>query len=132
MRAQARVRDARLPGRVGDAALPDIGQPFGGGFDGVVCGAVLMHVPPAALPPSLASLAALLRPGGRLLIALPEMRADLLVDGADPDGRAFANHAPERVQHLLAERGLALLSATEMDTVPTDTRWHVLRFASGD
>lgn len=128
MRAQALARDARVPGRVADATLPDIGQPFGGGFDGVVCSAVLMHLSPAALPASLAALAALVAPGGRLLMALPEMQADLLADGVDPDGRQFTNHAPERVQALLGEQGLALLACSEIQTTSTDTRWRVLRF----
>ncbi len=130
MRAQALARDARVPGRVADATLPDLGRPFGGGFDGVVCSAVLMHVSPAALPASLAALAALLVPGGRLLLALPEMRADLLADGVDPDGREFANHAPERVRALLGEAGMAMVSGSELVTT-TDTCWRVLLFERG-
>ena len=128
MRAQAFARDARVPGRVADATLPDLGQPFGGGFDGIVCSAVLMHVAPDALPASLAALAALLAPGGRLLMALPEMQASLLVDGVDPDGREFANHAPERVQALLGDVGLTMRSASELVTPSTDTCWRVLLF----
>lgn len=131
MRAQALARDARVPGRVADATLPGIGQPFGGGFDGVVCSAVLMHVAPDALPASLAALAALLVPGGRLLMALPQMRADLLVDGRDPDGRAFANHAPGRVQALLGEAGMRMVSMSELVTASADTCWRVLLFERG-
>ena len=130
MRAQACARDARVPGRVVEATLPDIGQPFGGGFDGVLCSAVLMHVPPAALPASLAALAALLAPGGRLLMALPHMQDELLVDGRDPDGRQFANHAPEHVQALLLGHGLGLLARTELATPSPDTRWRILRFGA--
>lgn len=128
MRAQALARDARMPGRVADATLPAIGQPFGGGFDGVVCSAVLMHVSPQALPAALAALAGLLAPGGRLLTALPEMRADLLADGVDPDGRQFANHAPERVQARLADAGLVQLEGRELVTPAADTRWRVVLF----
>jgi len=128
MRARALARDPRLAGRVAAAALPALGQPFGGGFDAVVCSAVLMHLEPADLPPSLAALVALLRPRGRLLMALPEMRADLLVDGRDPDGRQFANHPPERVQALLADHGLALLRGEDVAAPSADTRWRVLLF----
>ena len=128
MRARALARDPRLAGRIAAATLPALGQPFGGGFDAVVCSAVLMHLAPAELPPSLAALAALLRPGGRLLLALPGMRADLLVDGHDPDGRQFANHPPERVQALLAAHGLALLRCEDVAAPSTDTRWRVLLF----
>lgn len=126
MRAAALARDPRMAGRLAAAALPDIGQPFGGGFDGIVCCAVLMHVAPDDLAAAFAAMVALLRPGGRLLLALPEMRADLLVDGHDPDGRQFANHAPERVQRLLAGLAFEALSCDDIATSSTDTRWRVL------
>lgn len=128
MRARALARDPRVAGRIAAATLPDLGQPFGGGFDGVVCCAVLMHLSPDDLPATLAALVSVLRPHGRLLLALPEMRADWLVDGHDPDGRQFANHAPGRVEALLAALGLGLQHTDEIATASTDTRWRVLRF----
>jgi SAM-dependent methyltransferase len=128
MRARALARDARLHGRIAAATLPALGQPFGGGFDAVVCCAVLMHLAPADLPSTLAALASVLRPAGRLLLALPEMRADLLVDGHDPDGRQFANHEPGHVEALLAGLGFALVRGEEIATASTDTRWRVLLF----
>jgi SAM-dependent methyltransferase len=128
MRAAALARDPRMAGRIAAASLPDIGQPFGGGFDGMLCCAVLMHLAPDDLATAFDAMAALLRPGGRLLLVLPEMRADLLVDGHDPDGRQFANHAPEHVQDLLAGLGFAALSRDEIVTSSTDTRWRVLLF----
>ena len=131
MRARALARDPRLGGRIAPATLPDLGQPFGGGFDGVVCCAVLMHLSPDDLPATLAALVSVLRPQGHLLLALPEMRADLLVDGRDPDGRQFANHAPERVEALLAGLGLALVRCEEIASSSTDTRWRVLLFGRG-
>jgi len=131
MRARALARDPRMAGRVAAAGLPGLGQPFGGGFDAVVCCAVLMHLVPDDLPAALEALAGALGSEGRLLLALPEMRADLLVDGHDPDGRGFANHAPDRVQALLADAGLALLRAQEIATSSTDTRWRVLLFGHG-
>jgi len=129
MRGRALARDPRLAGRIAPATLPDLGQPFGGGFDGVVCCAVLMHLSPDDLPAALRALASLLRPQGRLLLALPEMRPDLLVDGRDRDGRQFANHAPERVQALQADLGWTLVRCEEIATSATDTRWRVLLFA---
>ena len=129
MRAQALARDPRLAGRLADAALPAIGAPFGGRFDGVVCSAVLMHVPPADVGAALEAMAGLLRPAGRLLIALPEMRADRLADGRDPDGRAFFNHAPEEVERQLAALGLALRDASASAPAGGGTLWRLLRFA---
>ena len=128
MRAHAIARDPRMAGRVESAALPELGQPFDGGFDGVVCSAVLMHLTADALPASMAALGAVLRPRARILMALPEMLPALLSDGRDPDGRAFVNHAPERVQDLLAASGFALLRCEDIRTPSTDTRWRVLLF----
>lgn len=128
MRSRALARDPRLPGRIADAALPALGQPFGGGFDAVACSAVLMHLPAAALPASLAALAAVLRPRGRVLMALPQMRPGLLVDGLDPEGRAFVNHSPQRVRSLMATLGFALCLRDDVPSPSTDTRWRVLLF----
>lgn len=128
MRAHAIARDPRMRGHVAAAALPELGQPFGGGFDGVVCSAVLMHLSADALPASMAALAAVSRPQARILMALPEMQSALLADGRDPDGRAFVNHAPDRVQDLLAAFGFALRRCEDVPTPPTDTRWRVLLF----
>ena len=127
MRAQAVARDARLPGRVEAASLPALGQPFGGGFDAVVCSAVLMHVADAALPASFAGMVAILRPRARVLMAVPEMASALLADGHDRDGRQFVNHAPERVQRLLADLGLALRHLEDLVHIE-DTRWRVMLF----
>jgi SAM-dependent methyltransferase len=128
MRSRARQRDTRLPGRIADAAPPALGQPFGGGFDAVACSAVLMHLPATALPASLAALAAVLKTHARVLMALPEMLPELLVDGHDPDGRAFANHSPEHVESLMAALGFALRKQDDIPTPSTDTRWRVLLF----
>jgi len=128
MRARALARDLRMPGRIAAASLPALGQPFGGGFDAVVCSAVLMHVAPDALPDSLAALAAVLAPRARVLMAVPEMHAALLLDGHDPDGRQFANHLPERLQAEMRALGLGLKEVNDIATPSTDTRWRVFLF----
>jgi SAM-dependent methyltransferase len=128
MRARAIERHPRLAGRIATTALPELGQPFGGGFDGIVCSAVLMHLSGDVLPASLTALDAVLRPQARLLMALPEMQPELLVDGRDPDGRQFTNHAPQRVQRLLADLGYALLRSDDILTPSTNTRWCAMLF----
>jgi len=128
MRSRALARDARLAGRIGSAALPDIGQPFGGGFDAIVCSAVLMHLDAAQLPAALASLNAALAPRARVLMGVPEMRPGLLRDGLDPDGRPFTNHTPEHLKRSLAAFGFALLRLDDIPAPSTDLRWHVLLF----
>ena len=128
MRARAIERHPHLASRIASASLPELGMPFGGGFDAVVCSAVLMHVTADALPASLAALNSVLVPSARVLMAVPEMQPDLLVDGRDPDGRAFTNHAPERVTRLMAALGFALVDRAEIAMPSTDTQWRVLLF----
>ena len=128
MRARAIALHPALAERIAPALLPDIGQPFGGGFDAILCSAVLMHLPDALLPASLAALGAALLPRARLLMGIPQMQADLLVDGRDADGREFTNHASDRIERLLGELGFRLLRGEELDTPSTDTRWRVLLF----
>ena len=128
MRARAVERHPHLAGRIAAASLPQLGLPFGGGFDAIVCSAVLMHVPASALPASLAAFGALLAPRACVLMALPEMQAGLLVDDRDPDGRAFVNHAPEHVQRLMADAGFALSNLAEIAAPAADTRWRILQF----
>jgi SAM-dependent methyltransferase len=128
LRSRALARDARLAGRIGSAALPDIGTPFGGGFDAIVCSAVLMHLDAGALPAALAWLNAALAPRARVLLGVPEIRPELLHDGLDPDGRRFTNHAPERLHRSLAAFGFTLMRREDIPAPSTDTRWHVLLF----
>ena len=129
MRTHALARDPRVAGRIAAASLPDLGLPFGGGFDALVCSAVLMHLAGSALPASLAALTAVLKPAARVLMALPEMQQHLLVDGHDQDGRQFENHDPAHVQELMAALGFTLARRDDMDAPAADTRWRVLLFS---
>jgi SAM-dependent methyltransferase len=130
MRALALQRHPALAGRLGDGLLPRLGKPFGGGFDGIVCSAVLMHVRSPELPTALQALCALLNPDGRLLISLPELSPAQLHQGRDADGRLFANHAPEDVCEMLAGYGLQETGRWEImvNAASTPTRWVTLRF----
>lgn len=89
--------------RIARGALAQIGEPFGGGFDGLLCSAALMHVPEADLFDTIFALRQLLRPHGRPLVSLPLSRGD--VDGNERgiDGRLFKTYPPEYLQ-LLFER----------------------------
>lgn len=126
MRARAIERHPALASRIAAGALPAIGQPFGGTFDAIVCSAVLMHLRAADLRAAFEAFDGLLAPGGRLLLSVPAMQEDRLVDGRDPDGRQFANHDAERVQELLASLHFSSLGRWDVPT--TDTLWVVLLF----
>jgi 2-polyprenyl-3-methyl-5-hydroxy-6-metoxy-1,4-benzoquinol methylase len=56
--------------------MPELGMPFGGGFDGIVCSAVLMHVPDHEMFDAALAIRALLKPRGRLLLSLPLSRGE--------------------------------------------------------
>jgi len=113
MREAAVQAHPDLSERVLAAELPAIGEPFGGGFDGLLCSAVLMHVPDAELFDAAFALRKLLKPFGRLLISLPLARDDLVHGDRDKDGRLFQNYTPEAMQLLLERLGFQQIG-----------RWH--------
>lgn len=126
--AAALAHHPELSGRLVHAALPALGEPFGGGFDGIVCSAVLMHVPRAELFDAALALRALLRAHGRLLLSLPLVRADLADSGRDPHGRLFEPYAPDEVQLLFERLGFGALGRWDRDDAlgRTGTRWCTL------
>lgn len=131
LRALARQRHPRLAERLLAGALPDLSPVAGQVFDGVVCSAVLMHVPPDGLPAAIQALCQVLSPRGRLLLAWPEMEAARLHEGRDEDGRLFANHSLTRLQALLAEQGARPVELRRHDGQLTTagTLWHLAIFA---
>jgi SAM-dependent methyltransferase len=135
MRSYALRSHPELVNRLQAGALPEIGNPFGGQFDGIVCSAVMMHIPDADLRKSVASIRALLNPRGRVLIALPLMDPTSLQSERDPDGRYFINHALESVIALMAEFDLAHVGPWDSGATlrAGNTLWTVLLFEiSGD
>ena len=103
LREQAVLHHPELAGRLEAGALPMEGQVAGAPFDGVVCSAVLMHVPEADLFDAALSLRQQLRVHGRLLISLPLERDDIVAGHRDRHGRLFVPYRPEFLQ-LLFER----------------------------
>src|SRR5436305_988491 len=49
LRLVAAKRHPELMDRLIHGSLPDLGKPFGGDFDGVICSSVLMHLPKAQI-----------------------------------------------------------------------------------
>ena len=73
-----------LSGKVLQAALPNFEPPFGGDFDGVLCSAVLMHIPESELVPAAVSIKRCVKKHGRLLYSVPSKRCLLYTsDAAD-------------------------------------------------
>lgn len=86
------------------AALPRL-EPFeDGSFDGVLCSAVLMHLPEESIFDAVYGIRRVLRHGGVLLLSIPESRDD--VDAKtqrDTSGRLFTD-LPHAKLELLFER----------------------------
>jgi SAM-dependent methyltransferase len=78
-------------------------------FDGIVAFYVFMHVPSEELAPTFARIFGWLRPGGRLMLTLPSMASDDVVE-QDWLGvpMFFAGFEPETNERLLRETGFHL------------------------
>ena len=107
MRAEAETAYPRLRDRIQPFGLP-LPEPsvLGGTFDGIVCSAVLMHVPAGELPAALASLRRALRPEGRLWVTVPGPRPGLDAGSRDEGGRLFRDLPDQLLLELGAAAGL--------------------------
>ena len=98
-----------LHGRLGISGLPELGIPFGGNFDGVVCYGVLMHLSQEALTESVKSLRACLKLYGRVIIAIPAKKPGIDPHHRDEEGRLFQLHRGEDLQRLFISNGFELI-----------------------
>ena len=114
--ARAAARLQNLPQRVGAPVfrLHDIAGdgPVAGEFDVAICFDVLEHIPDDGT--AAANLAASLRPGGRLLVTVPNADApplwgDQVSDGSD-GGHVRQGYTRDGLEALLAEAGLRVVS----------------------
>jgi 2-polyprenyl-3-methyl-5-hydroxy-6-metoxy-1,4-benzoquinol methylase len=77
LRGAAAQTHRELAGRIAAGSVPRLGEPFEGAFDGVLCSAVLMHLPEADLFDAALALSKVLRPRARLLLSLTQTRTDV-------------------------------------------------------
>ncbi len=122
-----------LAGRIVDGALPNLGRPHGGNFDGILCSAVLMHLGEADLFDAAFTLRGLLKKGGRLLLSLPRARTDVGADGRDAEGRLFTPYTAEYVQLLFERLGFQSIGRwdTEDALCRAGTGWFTLLLELG-
>ena len=99
-----------LTGKVLQAALPNFEPPFGGDFDGILCSAVVMHLPESALVPAAESIKRCLKITGRLLYSVPSKRLDVVTDNRDANGRLFIPDQSDRLQTIFERLGFSLIS----------------------
>jgi SAM-dependent methyltransferase len=99
-----------LKGKIVQGALPDFDPPFGGTFDGILCSAVLMHIPEDQLVPAALSIKRCLKKGGRLLYSVPCKRLDVMTENRDANGRLFIPDQSDRLQTIFEHQGFGLIS----------------------
>lgn len=133
MRDQATSAYPALHGKVFEGSLPDALPDLaslGGPFDGVLCSAVLQHVPRGQLLDSVYAIRALLRPGGRALVSVPTRRADIGSDERDAYGRLFRLVSPGELALLFERVGFRAIERWEdLDSLGrTDTTWATFLF----
>lgn len=133
MRDRIRLDNPVLAQRIYAGSLPGLvlaDLPPSAAFDGILCSAVLMHIPAADLLESLINLRELLTVGGRLLISVPANRDDLGDDHRDAYGRLFLPLEPERLQLLLSQLGFSTVSQWQSaDSLGRGgVSWHLLLF----
>ena len=117
-----------LANRLEDASLPELGMPFGGGFDGILCSAVLMHVPDHEMFDAALAIRALLKPRGRLLLSLPLSRGEGLTQERDVNGRLFKGYPAEEIQLLFERLGFQLIGRWDSEDAMarSGTNWYTL------
>jgi SAM-dependent methyltransferase len=103
-------------GRLFVGSLPDLSQFAESEFDGVLCSAVLMHLPEEELFDAVYALRRILRPGGTLLVSVPVTRSDVdPITRRDVGGRLFTE-LPAPKLHLLFERvGFVVRESEKVD-----------------
>lgn len=111
--------------------LPQLGTLAGQRFDFILVNAVWHHLDPSERDLAIARLAALARPGGRLLISLRR--------GPDLPGQPVARMEPEAEIARATAAGLALVARRDAASEQTENRaagvswsWLALQRATGD
>lgn len=106
----AQVLHPELKGRISQSVMPGAPIPFGGGFDGVLCSAVLMHIALESQPSAVEFIRRCLKPAGSLLYSVPSKRLDVAAAShRDAAGRLFVPDIAGRLQHLFEGQGFVLI-----------------------
>ncbi|MCX6969412.1 MAG: methyltransferase domain-containing protein [Verrucomicrobia bacterium] len=125
----------RVDGRLLEAELPDLSRFDEGEFDGILCSAVLMHLPEDKIFDTVYALRRVLKPGGTLLVSVPCSRSD--VDPAtrrDAHGRLFSDLPPAKLQLLFERVGFSVRNSEIVaDSLGRDgIQWCVIEFVRLD
>jgi SAM-dependent methyltransferase len=125
---EAVSRFPQLAGKVRLDHLPELETVPDSSFDGVVCSAMLMHIPEEFLFDTVFNLRRILRKGGHLLLSTP--LAGPTTDPAthrDAAGRLFNEVTPENFQFLFEKVGFRQINRWDTDDAlgRADRRWAI-------
>lgn len=114
-----------LKDRITQGALPDLQGFEAGSFDGVLCSAVLMHVPDEDIFNAAYAIRGLLKRGGRLLFSVPRNRNDLDESGErDSKGRLMLMRSSGELALLFERLGFRVIKVWEShDSTGRDLVW---------
>lgn len=98
-----------LEGRLEKGQLPNLPERYNNSFDGVLCSAVLMHIPKEHFFDSALSIKRILKQNGRLLVSIPSSGQELNANRRDENGRLFNDYNPEYLQLLFERIGFQLI-----------------------
>ena len=128
LRQETVLRHPSLASRVWTGALP--GYVSNEKYGGVLCSAVLMHIPLGQQLETFLNIRNLLEPGGRLLLSIPATRDNLDEEFRDPDGRLFVPTDPERIRLIAEQIGFTFIShAQDTDSLGrNEYTWNTLIF----
>ncbi len=119
-----------LKGHLACDSLPGLETIGDHGFDGILCSAVLMHLPEETLFDAAFGLRRVLKPGGRLLVSLPVDAGGEPIRGRDEKGRLFNGLSPDRLELMLTRLGFSCIGRGEnFDSLGREERkWVVQLF----
>ncbi|MGD9210221.1 MAG: class I SAM-dependent methyltransferase [Desulfobacteraceae bacterium] len=117
-----------LKGLVKKDALPDLKRIPKESYDGILCSAVLMHLPKELLFDSAYAIRRILKTGGRLLISIPV--DSTIENNRDSKGRLFNGVTPENFQLIFERIGFRMISRwDDPDSLGREQRnWVVMLF----
>ena len=125
------ARGVSSEGRLFLGSLPDLSQFAESEFDGVLCSAVMMHLPEEELFDAVYALRRVLRPGGTFLVSVPVTRNDVdPITRRDGGGRLFTE-LPAPKLHLLFERvGFVVIESEQVEDSlgRSDISWSITEF----
>lgn len=122
-------QNSDLKGRIFHSYLPklDIIQEK---YDGILCSAVLMHIPKEHLFDSVYRIRELLNTGGRILVSIPVNRSINKETYRDENGRLFYPYNGEYLQLLFERVGFQNIGKwIDKDSLNRDLEWLTMLFS---